>query len=127
MILWFRAHCDSRAKLNKKYTASLSILILDASFDIKVHLLVAINGKGAPDGIGAVIKRTADCSVRFGKDIGTLKDFWLVMKEKIKNVEMRIVTRKDIEDKRVTEKLNAFKGTMKVHQVLRSSRSLKMT
>ncbi|KAL4702763.1 hypothetical protein ACJJTC_002303 [Scirpophaga incertulas] len=85
------------------------------------------HGKGAPDGIGAVVKRTADKTVRFGRDIGTLKDFWLVIKEKIKNVEIRIVSKKDIEEKKTPRNLKSFKGTMSVHQVLWSANSLRMT
>lgn len=85
------------------------------------------HGKGAPDGIGAVVKRTADKTVRFGRDVGTLKDFWLVMKEKIKNIEMRIITRKDIEERTTPSNIKTFKGTMSVHQVLWSAGSLRMT
>ncbi|KAL4716134.1 hypothetical protein ACJJTC_013911 [Scirpophaga incertulas] len=65
--------------------------------------------------------------ITFGRDIGTLKDFWLVIKEKIKNVEIRIVSKKDIEEKKTPRNLKSFKGTMSVHQVLWSANSLRMT
>ncbi|CAH0407069.1 unnamed protein product [Chilo suppressalis] len=85
------------------------------------------HGKGAPDGIGAVIKRTADSTVRFGNDLGTLQDFWNILKLKIKNVELRMITYEDIEDKKIPKTVKMFKGTMQVHQVLWSSSSLSMT
>ncbi|CAH0726839.1 unnamed protein product, partial [Brenthis ino] len=85
------------------------------------------HGKGAPDGIGAVIKRTADACVRFGQDVGTLEDFWNVIKAKMKNIEIHIITKKDIEDRKIPQNVNIFKGTMSVHQVLWSSNNLRMT
>ncbi|XP_045775471.1 uncharacterized protein LOC123874272 [Maniola jurtina] len=94
---------------------------------ISWNYLESGHGKGAPDGIGAVIKRTADSAVCFGTDVGTLKDFWYILKQKIKNVEIRLVTTSNIEDKKIPQKTKTFKGTMSVHQVLWSSDNYRMT
>ncbi|KAL4710067.1 hypothetical protein ACJJTC_016469 [Scirpophaga incertulas] len=76
------------------------------------------HGKGAPGGIGAVAKGTADKIVRFGREIGTLKDIWLIMKEKIKNVEVRIISKKDIEKKKTPRDLKSFKDENTTPEVI---------
>ncbi|CAH2098094.1 unnamed protein product [Euphydryas editha] len=84
---------------------------------ISWNYLEAGHGKGAPDGVGAVLKRTADQVVRFGSDIDSLEAFVACLKTRV-NIEIRIVTRSDIKAKCFPSKLMAAKGTMTVHQAL---------
>ncbi|KAF9412049.1 hypothetical protein HW555_009327, partial [Spodoptera exigua] len=76
------------------------------------------HGKGAPDGIGAVIKRTADNFVKYGGDVGTYEDFWALVTKNIPNVYFDMITERDIEDKIIPPNIPGFKGTMKVHQII---------
>ncbi|KAL0879214.1 hypothetical protein ABMA27_002997 [Loxostege sticticalis] len=82
------------------------------------NYLEAGHGKGAPDGVGAVLKRTADQIIRFGNDIGTMKDFWELIQVKVKNVKLLSVSEQDIEDRKFPSSVQGFRGTMSVHQVL---------
>lgn len=74
------------------------------------------HGKGAPDGVGATIKRTCDRLVALGKDI---EKFVAAAKEKNENIYIEIIKGEDIEgvEKYVPDFINCFKGTMKIHQV----------
>lgn len=47
------------------------------------------HGIGAPDGIGAVVKRTADLQVKCGRDVGDFSTFLAVVRENDKNVEIK--------------------------------------
>ncbi|KAL4703471.1 hypothetical protein ACJJTC_010343 [Scirpophaga incertulas] len=76
------------------------------------------HGKGAPDGIGAVVKRTADNFVKFGQDVGCYEDFWALVTKNIPNVHFDIVTESDIESKTFPSNIPTFKGSMQVHQVV---------
>ncbi|CAH0407914.1 unnamed protein product [Chilo suppressalis] len=78
------------------------------------------HGKGAPDGIGAVVKRSADYQVKCGNDVGDFTKFLAVVKENVKNVEIRVVNEADIIEKEIMlpKDISPFKGTMSVHQVL---------
>lgn len=50
------------------------------------NYLKAGHGKGAPDGIGAVCKRTADRMVSEGKDVGSLNELEFYLKDTVKGV-----------------------------------------
>ncbi|CAH2979454.1 unnamed protein product [Chilo suppressalis] len=79
------------------------------------------HGKGAPDGIGAVVKRTADSFVRYGGDVGYFEDFWSLVTKNIPNVHFEIITENDINEKKIPPDVPGFKGTMHVHQVIWSA------
>lgn len=79
------------------------------------------HGKGAPDGIGAVVKRTADNHVRFGGDVATFEDFVQVVQQNTKNVELIVVAEERISEKKIPRNIPAFKGTTQVHQAIWSS------
>lgn len=83
------------------------------------------HGKGAPDGVGAVIKRTADYQVKCGRDVGDFSTFVGIVRENIKNVEIRVVEEHEIREKEIhlPKNIAPFKGTMLVHQVLWNSKS----
>ncbi|XP_055924519.1 uncharacterized protein LOC129956613 [Argiope bruennichi] len=83
------------------------------------------HGKGAPDGIGAVLKRTADRIVAEGKDVHNYNTFISVLRESCKGVTLFEVTNDDVNksDELISEDIKTFFGTMKVHQVAYSSKS----
>nr|CAI5845063.1 unnamed protein product [Callosobruchus analis] len=73
------------------------------------------HGKGAPDGIGAVCKRTADNIVACGRDIADINEFcsavqvFAVSDNEIDNMSLLISENQP--------NLVSFSGTLKVHQV----------
>lgn len=82
------------------------------------------HGKGAPDGVGATLKRTADRTVLFGRDVGTYNQFYDLIKNQIENEQLNIIVEK-VEEEDIVAKSNSipkslkpFKGTLLVHQVL---------
>lgn len=79
------------------------------------------HGKGAPDGIGAVVKRTADNHVKYGGDVATFEDFVEVVQKNIKNVELIVIEEEAISKKKIPKNIPAFKGTIRVHQAVWSS------
>lgn len=83
------------------------------------------HGKGAPDGIGAVVKRTADYQVKCGRDVGDFSSFVDIVRKNLNSVEIRIVQEHEIREKEIClpKNIAPFKGTMSVHQVLWSSES----
>uniref|UniRef100_A0A2A4K7W2 Uncharacterized protein n=1 Tax=Heliothis virescens TaxID=7102 RepID=A0A2A4K7W2_HELVI len=78
------------------------------------------HGKGAPDGLGAVVKRTADRIVNTGTDIGTFSKFVEITRANLPNVKIVEVTNSDIDEKQaiMPNCIPSFKGTMAVHQVI---------
>lgn len=80
------------------------------------------HGKGAPDGVGATCKRSADQLIAHIGDITNLHDFVGVLREKCPGIKISIIEDADIErvNKMIKEnedKQKAFKGTLLVHQV----------
>lgn len=76
------------------------------------------HGKGAPDGIGATIKRTADRLVTFDQDINTFDVFVRAIKDNIKTLYLDVVDEQDIEkfDTYLPTVRKPLKGTMQAHQ-----------
>ncbi|KAL0893762.1 hypothetical protein ABMA27_013899 [Loxostege sticticalis] len=79
------------------------------------------HGKGAPDGIGAVVKRTADNHVKYGGDVATFEDFVQLVQQNIENVELIVIAEEEISKKKFPKDVPTFRGTTKVHQALWSS------
>lgn len=80
------------------------------------------HGKGAPDGVGATCKRSADQLIARNGDITNLHDFVGVLGEKCPGIKISIIEDADIErvNKMIKEnedKQKPFKGTLLVHQV----------
>lgn len=80
------------------------------------------HGKGAPDGIGAVCKRTADNIVACGGDITNLNEFCEAIQSRCPNITLFVVNDSDIDavSRLISEgqpSLVPFSGTLKVHQV----------
>lgn len=78
------------------------------------------HGKGDPDGVGGVLKRTADRIVAQGADVSNFERLICVLKKHCEGVTLFIVTKEQIamHEKRVSGlKLTPFRGTFNVHQV----------
>lgn len=52
------------------------------------HYSEAGHGKGAPDGIGGTLKRTADRVVAEGNDICNFDDLFTTLSQKIENIKL---------------------------------------
>lgn len=80
------------------------------------------HGKGAPDGVGAVCKRTADKFVSLGTDVSCLDSLAKIIRDNCPEIRISLVTDKDIEEVQTVidghiEHIVPFTGTMRVHQV----------
>lgn len=78
---------------------------------------------GAPDGIGATCKRTADQLIAQRGDITNLYDFVAVLRERCPNIQISVIEDVDMEKvnrmiKEHEKEQKAFKVTLLVHQVL---------
>lgn len=87
------------------------------------------HGKGAPDGVGAVLKRTADRMVNFGRDVGDFDSFCEVLKQNVENIIIITVKEDSIKEKErlLPKNLKPFRGTLSVHQILWHMLSQKLT
>ncbi|CAH4030727.1 unnamed protein product [Pieris brassicae] len=79
-------------------------------------------GKGAPDGVGATCKRTADQVIATGGDITNLNEFATVIRERCPGIKMEVIEECEIEQMKTinndkSSEMVAFKGTLLVHQV----------
>lgn len=83
------------------------------------NFLEAGHGKGAPDGIGAVIKREADRLVGHGKDITNAKELFDLLQENKLAVLLFMVEEEGVRktEDQILSKLSTIPGTMKIHQV----------
>ena len=84
------------------------------------NFLEAGHGKGAPDGIGAVIKREADRAVLHGSDITGAESLYDTLTVKNIAVELFLIKDEDIklpENDLQSTTISAVPGTMKIHQV----------
>lgn len=84
------------------------------------------HGKGAPDGVGATCKRTADQVIALGGDITNLTEFASVIRERCPGIKMTVIEGCDIEQMNTlindkSSQMIAFKGTLLVHQVTGSA------
>ena len=77
------------------------------------------HGKGPMDGVGAVVKRTADRIVAQGKDIPDLVTLINSVETSVTNVIMSVVTETEMEDidKLLSEQGKGIPETLKIHQI----------
>ncbi|CAG4972017.1 unnamed protein product [Parnassius apollo] len=75
-------------------------------------------GKGAADGVGGFLKRTADQLVARGQDIAEASIFYSALKD-ISKIIMHFITDEDINIRsmEIPDNVLLLPGTMKVHQV----------
>lgn len=86
------------------------------------NYLEAGHGKGAPDGVGATCKRTADKIVARKADISNLYNFVDILRENCPGIKIAVIEDAHIERvhnliKENESDLKSFKGTLQVHQV----------
>ena len=84
------------------------------------------HGKGAPDGVGATCKRTADQVIATGGDVTDLKEFVAVIRERCPSIKVDVIEERKIEQMNMlinekSSKMVAFKGTLLLHQVTGSA------
>jgi hypothetical protein len=80
------------------------------------------HGKGAPDGVGAAIKRSADFKALHGQDIISAKSFIDQIKEKHTAINVFRVTQKEIHQTMVKlTSVETLPETLKIHQIRTSS------
>lgn len=81
----------------------------------------ASHGKGAPDGIGGTLKRTADNLVRQGQDLPDAESLFYHLKNSGSVVRLFYVGEEDVDawvQMMEVQPLSTIKGTMKIHQVV---------
>lgn len=85
---------------------------------ISYNFTEAGHGKSCADGVGAVIKKTADQAIAHGKDVEDLDSLVKILQERNINIDTEVIYLKDIEeiDKHIPVDLATFKGTMRAHQ-----------
>lgn len=79
------------------------------------------HGKGAPDGVGASIKRLCDQQVLHGKDVRCAMDIYNLLLASNTSVQVFLIPSSAVEDKIKcldTNKIKTIPGTMKIHQVI---------
>ncbi|CAG4931876.1 unnamed protein product [Colias eurytheme] len=84
------------------------------------HYSESGHGKGAPDGIGGVLKRTADQLVAFGKDIPDMETLVEKLQSEVSGVKIKTVEDHEIsvKDWLLPKQLEPFSGSMKLHQIV---------
>lgn len=83
------------------------------------------HGKGAPDGIGGCLKRTADAIVAQGADIANFPNFVATLQAHIRNVTLYVIHEEDISAIKtlLPPLVPSFHGTMKVQQITYSQKT----
>lgn len=122
VILHFLTDSPSGQYRNRKIFYIISKLhwYYDALKCVSWNYSESGHGKGAPDGVGAVLKRTADKIVSQGKDVPDLKTLMTFLKTRVQGVTIQEVFECGIYEKDllIPNDLPSFKGTMKVHQAM---------
>lgn len=78
------------------------------------------HGKGAPDGVGGLLKRTADRFVARDGDMNNIDTFVSYLKSTVQGVKISTVEEYEVEEKDwlLPTNLNTFRGTLQVKQVV---------
>uniref|UniRef100_A0A6P7GCH1 Uncharacterized protein LOC114340520 n=1 Tax=Diabrotica virgifera virgifera TaxID=50390 RepID=A0A6P7GCH1_DIAVI len=88
---------------------------------IRWHYSESGHGKGAPDGIGGCLKRTADNLVAQGKDLDNFSSLIKELQENCKGISCHTVSGSEIQkikSELSTADLRPFKGTMTIREVV---------
>ncbi|CAH0560396.1 unnamed protein product [Brassicogethes aeneus] len=82
------------------------------------HYTESGHGKGAPDGVGGCLKRTADYIVAKGQDVSNFKELIQCLTSNCKGIKVIPITDSVVPDiQSLVSDPQTFKGTMKIHQV----------
>jgi hypothetical protein len=96
---------------------------------IRWHFTEKGHGKGAPDGVGGCVKRTADAMVAVGKDIPDMDTLRNVLELNCPGITILKVDESDfpLYEQSIPQDLKTFKGTLQVHEVCWSKLGLQAT
>ncbi|XP_034084202.1 uncharacterized protein LOC117554075 isoform X2 [Gymnodraco acuticeps] len=86
--------------------------------EITWNFFEASHGKGAPDGVGGALKRSADRIMAHGGDIPDAQSLYDKLKSLDTSVELFFVPERDIESKAQVPAIAAVKGTLRIHQAI---------
>lgn len=88
--------------------------------EIHWHYSESSHGKGAPDGVGAVIKRTADNLVAQQIDIPNCETLVSVLQQHCKSITVKKIEEISVNnvEKNIPKYISPFPGTMKIHEVV---------
>lgn len=80
----------------------------------------ASHGKGAPDGVGGLLKRTADRLVSHGKDIPNAELFFNALVDEETSVKLFYISADNVDEatKNMPDRLPVVPSTMSIHQVV---------
>lgn len=84
--------------------------------EITWNFFEASHGKGAPDGVGGALERSADQIVAHGRDIPDAQRLFDKLKSLDTSVELVFISERDMESKTEVPAIAAIKGTMRIHQ-----------
>ncbi|KAI4827689.1 hypothetical protein KUCAC02_031067 [Chaenocephalus aceratus] len=84
------------------------------------------HGKGAPDGIGGTVKRTADNLVLRGNDVTDGHTFFEKVSNSLKGVQLHYIVEEDMEryDTLLIDPLRPVPSTRQIHQVIAHENSI---
>ncbi|XP_023181359.1 uncharacterized protein LOC111605902 [Xiphophorus maculatus] len=111
----------SKQYKNKKNFFLLCVVLQRLGFEKATwNFFPTSHGKGAPDGIGATVKRCADSIVLRGQDIIDGKLFFDKVSNSLSGVKLQFVTNEDFQsyDSLLLQTLKSIPGTRNIHQVL---------
>ena len=80
------------------------------------------HGKGAPDGVGGALKRTADRLVAQGQDVPNPKKLYEVLLQSETHIKLYFITSECIKKIERIPSLATIPGTLKIHQVVTHAR-----
>lgn len=134
IIEWINAEYPSVKKVHffsdgptTQYRQKKNFYLLTTSLpqfqEVTWNFFEASHGKGAPDGIGGALKRSADSLLKRGTDVDTPKKMYDLLKTR-SSIRLFYVEQKCIEDatkatKAIENDLQTIHGTMTLHQVVR--------
>lgn len=103
----------------------LSTKIFELGFEAATwNFWEASHGKGAPDGIGGAIKRTADKLVANGQDINSATELYNSLVATGSTIKLFLVDCKEVLDvmAHIPKSIPVVVGTMRVHQIITKSK-----
>ncbi|KAK4887350.1 hypothetical protein RN001_003621 [Aquatica leii] len=112
-----------KARLISQHLLNEQLKLKNEILRLRLQQLQKIgHGKGAPDGIGATCKRTADAVVATGGDIDSMESFVEAIQRRCPAITLFTIDNKAIQEltddlQNDAVNLKSFNGTLKIHQV----------
>lgn len=117
---------SSQYRNRKMFVLAAKVLAKQAKVEnLHWHYLESGHGKGAADGVGGCLKRTADSIVAHGTDIPTVNVLVQILQEHCKGIKIIYVAEQDIlKFDNIEVFVPAFKGTLKTHEITWSKKKI---